>query len=202
VLAELGQPLSEAEYLEHYLGYDDEGVFRTVARDRRWPLSDALLAELIERKSARYEQLAKGDLLFPGAAAFIRRAAAEVPIAIASGALSHEIEEVLHRAGLRECFGAIVGADHVERSKPAPEPYLQAFSLLRALSRRALDPRCSVAIEDSRWGLESARAAGLRTVAVTNTYSAGELAGAAELVVSGLEALSLRELDALCESRM
>jgi beta-phosphoglucomutase-like phosphatase (HAD superfamily) len=56
----------------------------------------------------------------------------------------------------------------------------------------------SVAIEDSKWGLVSARAAGLRCVAVTNTYAAAELREDAELVVDGLNALTLDALDALC----
>ena len=58
-------------------------------------------------------------------------------------------------------------------------------------------PRRSVAIEDSRWGLESAHGAGLRLVGVTNSYPAHELTGA-ELVVEGLQALTLPALDRLC----
>lgn len=198
VLAAAGRTLSERDYFERYLGYDDGGVFRTLAHDNGWPLDEAGLADLIARKSARYDALAAaGEMLFPGAAAFVREAAAAVPIAIASGALSHEIEDVLDRAGLRALVPVIVGADHTERSKPAPDPYLQAFARLRAASGRELDPSRTVAIEDSRWGLEAAGAAGLRRVAVTNTYAADELRDAAELVVSGLSALTLADLDRL-----
>jgi beta-phosphoglucomutase len=137
-------------------------------------------------------------MLFPGAADFIRTAAAAVPIAIASGALTHEIEDVLERAGLRELFPVIVGADQTMRSKPDPEPYQSAFTRLRSLAGRDLMPWRSVAIEDSRWGLVSARGADLRCVAVTNTYSAAELGADAELVVAGLHALTLDALDSLC----
>ena len=55
-----------------------------------------------------------------------------------------------------------------------------------------------MAIEDSHWGLVSARGADLRCVAVTNTYKADELRPDAELVVAGLHALTLDALDALC----
>jgi len=58
--------------------------------------------------------------------------------------------------------------------------------------------RRSVAIEDSKWGLVSARGADLRCVAVTNTYSEQELRADAELVVPGLHALTIAALDALC----
>jgi len=138
-------------------------------------------------------------MLFPGAAEFIRTAvAASVPIAIASGALTHEIEDVLDRAGLLPLFPVIVGADQTERSKPDPEPYQAAFARLRAHTGRDLIAWRSVAIEDSRWGLVSARGADLRCVAVTNTYSEAELRADAELVVPGLQSLTLEALDALC----
>jgi beta-phosphoglucomutase-like phosphatase (HAD superfamily) len=152
------------------------------------------------RKGRHYESLtAAGEMLFPGAAAFIRSAVdAGVPIAIASGALTREIEDVLERAGLLELFPVIVGADQTEHSKPHPEPYQSAFARLRAHSNRDLVTWRSVAIEDSRWGLQSARDAELRCVAVTNTYSEAELRADAELVVAGLHSLTLEALDALC----
>ncbi|MGE3274544.1 MAG: HAD family hydrolase [Vicinamibacterales bacterium] len=200
VLAEDGITFTPEEYYARYLGYDDAGMFRTLARDRALEMNEERLAELIARKANRYEDLtASGEMLFPGAARFIREAANAVPVAIASGALTYEIEEVLDRAGLRDLFPVVVGADQTERSKPDPEPYRFAFEKLRAATGRDLDASRTVAIEDSRWGLDSARGAGLRTVAVTNTYTADELADAAELVVSGLEMVTLGALDALCE---
>jgi len=82
-------------------------------------------------------------------------------------------------------------------SKPSPAPYSLAFERLREASATPLDPARCVAIEDSRWGLESARGAGLRCVGVTNSYAADELTGA-ELVVSGLKELTLDAIDRLC----
>jgi beta-phosphoglucomutase len=201
VLSAAGFSLSDREYFDKYLGYDDVGVFRTLARDQAWVIDEHQLESFVAQKSARYDELAAaGELLFPGAAEFIKAAAAAVPIAIASGALSHEIEEVLDRAGLRDLFPVIVGADHTSRSKPAPDPYLHAFARLQMTSGRTLDPMRTVAIEDSRWGLEAAREAGLRLVAVTNTYDAAELKDAAELVVGGLADLTLADLDRLSDS--
>ena len=199
VLAPEGISISNEEYFERYLGYDDVGVFTALLKDKGVPLDEGRMKQLVERKGERYESLAAaGEMLFPGAADFIRTAAAAVPIAIASGALTHEIEDVLDRAGLRPLFPVIVGADQTIRSKPDPEPYQTAFTRLRSLTGRDLIPWRSVAIEDSRWGLMSARGADLRCVAVTNTYSADELRADAELVVAGLQALTLDALDSLC----
>ena len=199
ILAPEGISISNEDYYNRYLGYDDVGVFKAVGRDQGVVMDDRRVSELIVRKGQRYESLtAAGEMLFPGAADFIRSASAAVPIAIASGALTHEIEEVLERAGLLPLFPVIVGADQTEHSKPHPEPYETAFARLRAHSGQDLTTHRTVAIEDSRWGLVSARDAGLRCVAVTNTYTEAELRGDAELVVAGLHALTLEALDALC----
>jgi beta-phosphoglucomutase-like phosphatase (HAD superfamily) len=72
-----------------------------------------------------------------------------------------------------------------------------AFARLKAHAGRELEPWRSVAIEDSKWGLVSARGADLRLVAVTNTYSAAELRDEAELVCEGLSHLTLERLDQL-----
>jgi HAD superfamily hydrolase (TIGR01509 family) len=201
VLGGSGYTLTDQAYYARYLGFDDAGVLRAVAADAGGTLSDAELDALMTAKERRYETLAsQGELLFPGAADFIRRAAAEVPLGIASGALTHEIEAVLHGAGLRDHFLTVVGADQTEHSKPLPDPYLQAFARIAAATGRAIDRRRTVAVEDSRWGLESARAAGLRTVAVTNTYAAEALAPHAELVVADLATLDLAALDRLCDA--
>jgi beta-phosphoglucomutase len=200
VLAEDGIALTAAEYYERYLGYDDLGVFETLARDRGLDMPGDRLASLVARKGARIQAMMHdGAVLFPGAKEFVRAAAASVPLAIASGALRHEIDVIIESAGLASLFATIVAAGDTPESKPSPAPYRLAFERLQDGVQHTLDPRRCVAIEDSRWGLESARAAGLRCVGVTNSYPAHELIGA-ELVVTGLRDLTLPELDRLCGS--
>jgi len=198
VLQEAGVELTPADYYARYLGYNDEGVFEAIARDRGLTMNEAEVAGFVTRKGDRMEEmLHSGGVLFPGATEFIREAAAAVPIGIASGALRHEIITIITAAGVANLFSTIVASGDTPESKPSPEPYQLAFERLCAAAGRRLDPRCSVAIEDSRWGLESAQGAGLRLVGVTTSYPAHELAGA-ELIVSGLDGLTLAALDRLC----
>jgi beta-phosphoglucomutase len=193
--------LTDAAYYAEYLGFDDYGVFRHLFRNHGTALDDQTLERLIADKGHRFEALAAaGEMVFPGAAAFIRSFSDVVPMAIASGAQTHEIDHVLDRAGLRDHFITVVGADQTPASKPAPDPYLEAFARLQRHAGRPLDHRRTVAVEDSRWGLESAAAAGLRTIAVTTSYPADALAAHAELVVAGLHALDLATLERLCET--
>lgn len=198
VLAEEGIELNAADYYSRYLGYDDVGLMQALAVDRAVTMTASQVSDLVTRKGVRLQQMLHDDhVLFPGAVEFIRSAAAEVPIAIASGALKPEILSIIGSAGIDGLFTTIVASGDTPQSKPSPAPYRLAFEQLRAKSGRTLDPRRCVAIEDSRWGLESAQGAGLRCVGVTNSYPASELPQA-ELVVSGLGALTLTALDRLC----
>jgi beta-phosphoglucomutase-like phosphatase (HAD superfamily) len=103
-------------------------------------------------------------------------------MAIASGALRHEILMVLESAGLAPCFTAIVAAGETARGKPAPEPYARAVELLGLSVGAAMDPSRVVAVEDTTQGLASARAARLRTIAVTTTFPPEVVAGADAIV--------------------
>ncbi|HEY9465616.1 MAG TPA: HAD family phosphatase [Vicinamibacterales bacterium] len=199
-LAPEGIDLAPAEYYARYLGYDDVGLFEALAKDRGLAMSGGDVSALVVRKGEEMQQMLRsGTVLFPGAVEFIREAAAAVPIAIASGAMRHEIEEVIAAAGVSDLFVAIVAAGDTPQSKPSPAPYRLALERLRDVSGREIEPRRAVAIEDSKWGLDSAQGAGLRLVGVTNSYPAHELTGA-ELVVDSLTALTLPALDLLCAS--
>ena len=196
VMADAGIDLSEADYYARYLGYDDVGVFKTVGVERGRAWTNDRIAALVNEKAACMEALERDvSVLFPGADAAVRRAAAAAPIAIASGALGAEIRRVLDRAALTSCFTAIVSAEDTPVSKPAPDPYLRAVQLLAAAAGPLAAEEC-VAIEDSIWGLESARTAGLRTVAVAQTYAADTLT--ADLVIPSIGSLDLAALKRLC----
>ncbi len=199
LLAERQVALTERDYYGRYLGFDDVGAFQAIAADRGLAWTRADIDALVARKAVRIEALEREvSVLFPGAADAVRRAAAAVPIAVASGARGEEVRRVLQRENLAGCFSAIVAAEDTAVSKPAPDPYLRALALLRTATDGALAARHCVAIEDSRWGLESARAAGMRTVAVANTYEKSALADAADLVIPSLEAMDLAVLARLC----
>jgi len=195
VLEKEGIELGRDDYYAHYLGYDDVGLFQALAKDRGLSLTPETIEEWVDQKSHIVEQmLSSGAILFPGAVDCVRMLAGRVPLAVASGALEPEIDLVLRGAGVRDHFVAIASASDGVRGKPAPDLYLLAIAKLRARTD-ALDPASCIAIEDSHWGLEAARKAGLRCVAVTNTYPAAELTSAADLVVDRLSELTLSRID-------
>jgi beta-phosphoglucomutase len=199
VLAARGIVLTENAYYAEYLGYEDVEVFRAVASDRGASWDRSEIAAMLEQKAALLEALERDvTVLFPGAEAAIRRAAEAVPIAIASGALRAEIRRVLDWAGLTALFSAIVAAEDCPRGKPAPDPYIRTVALLSTAAAAApLSASECVAVEDSRWGLESAHAAGLHTVGVAHTYEATALSGA-DLVIEDLSSFTIDALREIC----
>jgi beta-phosphoglucomutase len=196
VLGPEGIDLSREDYYARYLGYDDAGLFQALAGDRGIALSPEKIGEWIESKSRIIDDLlSSDDVLFPGASECVRMFAQHVPLAVASGALEPEIDRVLRHGGLRDCFKAIASASDGVRGKPAPDLYLLAMAKLKQTTS-SLEAGCCIAIEDSHWGLEAARAAGLRCVAVTNTYPAAEL-NLAHLIVDRLSDLTVAKIEDL-----
>jgi HAD superfamily hydrolase (TIGR01509 family) len=190
VLLGRGVTLTERAYYDHYLGYDDVGAFRAIGDDLGAQLAEHDIAELVARKAVRMEELERAaSVLFPGARSAIERTAARWPLAIASGALKAEILRVLDRESLHQFFRVVVSAEDTPASKPDPAPYLRAVELLRSSLPDLRASEC-ITIEDSRWGLMSARSAGLHTIAVTHTYPERELADSADTVVTHLDQLT------------
>ena len=197
VLAETGLTLTEKAYYTRYLGYDDAGAFQAIAADAHRPLAAAELLNWIARKAELLEALERGaSVLFPGAREALARMADAGPIAIASGALREEILRVLDREQLTALFSAVVAAGDTPASKPDPAPYTKAVELLRTSQGDSLQPGHCVAVEDSHWGLISAKSAGLRTIAITHSYPATELREA-DLVIDHLDELTLDLLQRL-----
>jgi HAD superfamily hydrolase (TIGR01509 family) len=187
VLGGRGIDLSERDYYDRYLGFDDVGAFEAIAAERGVLLTADDVAALVDEKARRMEALEQdGSLLFPGARAAVERMAAARPIAIASGALRQDILRVLDHEGLTPLFQTIVAAEDTPRSKPAPDPYVRAVTLLADALGGGLAAHECVAIEDSQWGLESARLAGLHTIAVSHSYGPDALTSA-DVIIAHLD---------------
>ena len=164
-----------------HLGYDDAGVFTGVARDGDWPLDVDGFDVAHRRKNRVFEALLAGGevVLYSNAAECIARLAAVWPLGIASGALRHEIEATIKGRALDRYIRFIVASGDTPRGKPAPDPYTRAGATLHGVP-----PAACLAIEDSRWGIESAKAAGLWCIGITNTYPVSELMDADAIITS------------------
>jgi beta-phosphoglucomutase len=139
------------------------------------------IEEWVRRKQVLTVKLLKDSpRLYPGVVELIRLLRDKAKLAVVSGTWRENIRAVLGAAGLDNCFETIVGKEDVTSVKPAAEAYLLALKKLR------IPAAAAVAIEDSPSGLISARAAGIRVVAVGHRHPFGDWVGDS-LYVSGFE---------------
>ena len=187
VLEEEGIIIPREEYFTTYLGRDDRDCFRIALEQSGRLVSAEIIAGLIQRKSVYYRQsIRQGLEVFPGVISFIQQAYRDYELAIASGALRSEIEFVLERLVLRDLFRCVISSHEIEKGKPEPDIFLTALggiNLSRNHDEPILPADCLV-VEDSQAGIKAALAAGMKCLAVTNTYAPAELRAAHQVVPS------------------
>jgi len=199
ILRPLRVEMSLQEYYDKFLGLSDEELLRLLDKQNNLCLSEQQLQKLLKEKALAFKGLVSTNAtVIAGVPQFLNMLADnKIPMAIYSGALLPEIEMILNGAGLRDFFDVIVSAEQVKKGKPDPEGFLLAIEKLNAKLNTQISPRECIVIEDSRWGLEAARNAGMHPLAVTNSYSADQLKPA-DKVVENLNDLTLADLRTLC----
>jgi HAD superfamily hydrolase (TIGR01509 family) len=144
---------------------------------------DAINRDVVERMLEAYRSKLP---LLPGAEEAVQRTADACPLALASSSNREVFEAVLELAGLTDCFRATVSSEEVEHGKPAPDVYLEAAR------RLGVAPERCAAVEDSHAGIRSAKAAGMRVIAIPNaSYPPDEEAlHLADVVLESLDQLT------------
>jgi beta-phosphoglucomutase len=188
VLAAEGITLTEEGYMT-MLGMDDATFVRTAYERAGKPLSDETMTAVIAREGAAHRKMIEDELpLFPGVVTFIKAASRHFQLGVVSMASRAGIDYVLQRAHLDRAFTVIVSTEDAHACKPDPCCYERALELLNEKRRDArqlpLLPRECLVIEDSPPGIQSGRAAGMRTLGVTNTVSEQALRAAGANVVT------------------
>ncbi|WP_243371311.1 HAD family phosphatase [Geotalea sp. SG265] len=198
VLVPLGLGYSWEEYVGHYIGFDDRDAFREAYAAGGKALDADELSMMIGKKAAAFNCIiAAGVTPFPGVVELIRTLKGTCPIGLCSGALASDIAPILQQLHIGGVFDILVTADEVAASKPDPESYQLAVKrLAEAFPALSIAPARCLAIEDTPAGIASATAAGLKVLAVTNSYPEEKL-GAAARVVESLVGIDLTGLDAL-----
>ena len=188
VLAEdNGISVTEEQFTTTF-GRQNEDIIPIIFGD----VSPSRLQELADRKERIYRDLIRErPPIVPGAPELIRSLyEADAALAVGSSGPLANIELVLSAMGIRSLMSAIISGDQVTRGKPDP----QVFSLARA--QLGIEASRCVVVEDAPVGVQAARAAGMRTVAVL-MYHPAEAFAVSDLVVRRLQDLTAPQLRAL-----
>lgn len=200
VLAAYNIELTEEEYYEKYLGYSDIDCFNAINEDYKLEWDDAEIEDMVEQKGDVFESFVRsGSGVMKGVPEFIEMLRKNgIVMAICSGATVRDIKAVLGSSDLLKNFTAIVTSEDVSSGKPDPEGYMLARKRLAAATGKEIASSECIVIEDSEWGLEAARAAGMHTIGVTNSYPVAAL-GLADKVVDNLSMLDMDTLRSICK---
>ena len=151
-------------------------------------------AEISAEVVRRLEQIYRDHLpLIDGAAEAVERLADRWPLGVASSSNRPLIDLVLELSGLARFFSATVSSEEVPRGKPAPDVYLEAAK------RLGVEPSACAAVEDSHNGILSAKAAGMRVIAIPNRVypPAADVLAAAGAVLASIDELTPANVEGL-----
>lgn len=174
------------DYCKTYIGFDDRDAFRAVFKANKIQTCSNTISQLIEDKAAVFQKyIENGEALpLPGAVELIKSIPVRLPVALCSGALRKDIDPIIENLGIANAFTVIVTAEDTPKSKPDPAPYQLTIEKLGIE-----DPATAIAIEDTPAGIISAKGAGLKVLAVTNSYDRDYLMEA-DAVTDSLENVS------------
>jgi len=198
-LVSYGVEITTKDYYTNYLGFSDFDCYKILVDKGLLKIDERQIGDIIKEKSKIFEELTKTEgRTIEGVHEFLQMLEENnIPMAICSGSLLVEIEVVLEESRLRHFFTEIVSAEQVRKGKPHPEGFILALTKLNKNSQSTIAAGECIVIEDSHWGLQAGKAAGMHTVAVTNSYDAEQLT-IAEKVVGHLNDLTIDEMHKLC----
>jgi phosphoglycolate phosphatase/beta-phosphoglucomutase len=166
--------LTEEWYMSA-LGMDDRTFVKAMFERAKQPLTEPVLETVLSAKTDLHREMIAELPLFPGVLTFLKATSREFSLGLVSMANKTEVGYVFERANLTPLFEVVVTAEDASACKPAPDCYLTGLQKLNEKRQHernlpVLASEC-LAIEDSPPGIQSARAAGMRTLGITNTVS-------------------------------
>jgi len=197
-LAERGFDLTEDEYFGALFGLSDDLFFAEFLR-RHNITNKELEAGLVAQKEVLYSGFIAGvDIMFPKVRELVAALEGRAIMGIVSAAPKDEIAVILEEHELLEPFSFIVSSDEITYHKPAPEPYELALRRIESICAELPRSRV-VAIEDSPAGIRSAKAAGIKVIAVAHYLGRSELKQA-DLVIDHISKASPEIIESLASA--
>lgn len=170
-----GRVISEQEYNAHINGRTNRDVIQYIYN--REMAEDEILQYSLE-KEALYREIYEPFIKpVPGLLNFLQILEHKhIPMAIATSGIQPNIDFMFEQVPIRKYFKAVVNSSHIVKGKPDPEIYLKAASML------GVPPAYCLVFEDAVVGINAAKAAGMKVVAVATTQPKAELSGADRIV--------------------
>lgn len=174
-LQKIGKKISEEEFNANMNGRTNEDAIKYIF-GKEISSEDSLKHTL--EKEALYREIYKPFIKpVPGLIDFLEILKSKnIPMAIATSGIQPNIDFMFENIPIKQYFDLVVNSSHIKKGKPDPEIYLKVASLLN------VSPKNCLVFEDAAVGIKSAKAAGMKVIAVATTQPKEELAEADEIV--------------------
>lgn len=177
VFEKVGLEITPEIYREFCLGRTDASAFKDLVA--KFEVRHQSVDHLIAEKSVQYQELVKGNLkVYPGVIELIDQLYQKYTLALTTSSTFEEVQVVMNQLKIGTRFKTIVCANDVTYGKPDPEPYIMTAERLQ------VDCASCLVIEDSENGVQSAKAAGMKCIAITNTEKANKLTLADHIITN------------------
>jgi len=188
-LRRIGVEVGDA-FIEKRIGIGAMNTFKEALEAVGKPYTERILEELVRHKIAAQVNLADTVTLFDGAIELLDSLRNKVPIGLASMNNRKVILNLLRKMRIAEYFQVVITADEIEHPKPSPDIFLECARILDC------SPERCVVVEDSVFGVEAARRAGMKCIAVpTGAYTRRQL----EKMKPNLVVRSLKARQKICD---
>jgi HAD superfamily hydrolase (TIGR01509 family) len=160
-----------------------------------------LVKEILKSRGFEYKQNIKNTLkeryvrtmsrdvkALPGVYDLLNEVSKNLKVGLATNSRHREVDIIFDKLGFHEYFHLKLARDHVKKGKPDPEIYLKSAETF------GVRPFECVVFEDSMIGLTAAKAAGMKRVAIVNTYTREELDKEADLVIDSFKDINLSKI--------
>jgi HAD superfamily hydrolase (TIGR01509 family) len=159
-----------AEFIERRIGTGAAQTFREILQAGGKHFDDTLIEKLLENKIQTEMSMSSRVKLFPGVLSLLKALQEKIAIALASMNNRPVIEDLLNSMKIRNLFKVVVTVEDVTKFKPDPEIFEKCATKLQC------KPEECIVVEDSIFGVQAAKAAGMECIAVlTGVYSRDEL---------------------------
>ncbi len=204
-LKENGFAITKEEYYGKFLGMDERNCTEILILSAKGAPDSHLLQTILNRKAILFRDYTANHKpqLFPGVEEFVTEAGKRYRLAIASGGRREQIDYALKDTPIEQAFEVIVSAEDISLGKPDPAIYKQTLQRLndaRGQKEALLKSGECLVIEDSKAGIRSALAAGMKVMAVSTTCPPDQLVEA-DHVLPNLDGIPLDKLEALLSGK-
>lgn len=179
---QVGLVVTQEMYRKFCLGRTDVAAFKDLMET--YHIQNVGYKDLIAVKTGIYLDLIRHDLkIYPGVVDLIDRLHKKYVLALTTSSTFNEAQTVIDTLKLRDKFKVVVTSEDVVQGKPDPEPYFLTAEKL------GVDCKACLVIEDSENGVNSAKAAGMACIAITNSEKKDKLI-LADLIVDDYSAIT------------